>query len=120
MSTLQDGITPVSSAEALRAIASQFDGSLDAFVFIEPEPVAAASLAQVHRAVMTGNDGTPQTVAIKLLRPGVVEAVAFEVDYHCPIANYPESYSDMVFLTPWPKIIRKETQQTITLPLKTS
>jgi len=35
------------------------------------EPVAAASIAQVHRATLTRRDGGTETVAVKLLRPGV-------------------------------------------------
>jgi ubiquinone biosynthesis protein len=34
-------------------------------------PVAAASIAQVHRARLQPTDGLPRTVAVKILRPGV-------------------------------------------------
>ncbi len=34
-------------------------------------PVAAASIAQVHKARLTGEDGKKEIVAIKLLRPGI-------------------------------------------------
>ena len=34
-------------------------------------PVAAASIAQVHRARLKPADGLPKTVAVKILRPGV-------------------------------------------------
>jgi len=35
------------------------------------EPIAAASIAQVHKAKLKSYDGTTETVAVKLLRPGV-------------------------------------------------
>ena len=44
----------------------------EVFLSIEPEPLAAASIAQVHRAILA--DGTP--VVVKMLRPGVEELVA--------------------------------------------
>jgi ubiquinone biosynthesis protein len=34
-------------------------------------PIAAASIAQVHRATVRPADGPPRTVAVKILRPGV-------------------------------------------------
>ncbi len=46
------------------------------FASIEEEPVGAASIAQVHRAVTT--DG--RTVAVKVLRPGVEEDFARAID----------------------------------------
>ena len=35
------------------------------------QPLAAASIAQVHKAQLVGPDGTRRTVAVKLLRPGI-------------------------------------------------
>jgi ubiquinone biosynthesis protein len=40
------------------------------FVSFSP-PVAAASIAQVHRAGIAGDDGEVRTVAVKVLRPGI-------------------------------------------------
>jgi ubiquinone biosynthesis protein len=48
----------------------------ECFSFIDPEPLAAASIAQVHRArLVSGED-----VVVKVRRPGVVEAVETDID----------------------------------------
>ena len=68
---LQDRMPPFSMAEARRAVEDSLGGRLeDHFVEFGP-PVAAASIAQVHKAVVVGKDGTHRTVAVKILRPGV-------------------------------------------------
>ncbi|WP_129128368.1 ABC1 kinase family protein [Geomonas oryzae] len=46
------------------------------FLYVEPEAIAGASIAQVHRATLvTGED-----VVVKVRRPGVVEAVETDID----------------------------------------
>ena len=65
---LQDGVAPVAPERALATLAESF--SADAFVSIEPVPVATASIAQVHRAVWRAADGASVDVAVKVLRPG--------------------------------------------------
>lgn len=77
LARLQDGIQPVASEEALRAIADNFGDA--AFESIDPSPVATASIAQVHRAVFLDKDGVHHDVAVKVLRPGVVESVAVDL-----------------------------------------
>ena len=67
---LQDRLPPFSMAEARIAIEESLGGKLeDHFVEFGP-PVAAASIAQVHKAVTIEN-GVRRTVAVKILRPGV-------------------------------------------------
>ena len=63
---LQDSLPPVPFAEIEAAMEAAYGQKLDTlFASIEPDPVGAASIAQVHRGVTT--DG--RTVAIKVLRP---------------------------------------------------
>ena len=67
---LQDRLPPFSMAEARVAIEESLGGKLeDHFAEFGP-PVAAASIAQVHKAVTIEN-GVRRTVAVKILRPGV-------------------------------------------------
>jgi predicted unusual protein kinase regulating ubiquinone biosynthesis (AarF/ABC1/UbiB family) len=73
---LQDAVAPL-PAEAIEAVIEQeFGRSAHAlFTAFEREPVAAASLGQVHRARVGERE-----VAVKVLRPGVREAVALDLE----------------------------------------
>ena len=74
---LQDKLPPFPMAEARAAIEHELGQPLDAvFADFEP-PVAAASLAQVHRATLRD---TGQAVAVKVLRPGIERAFLRDVD----------------------------------------
>jgi len=67
---LQDHMPPFPQAEAEAVVAASF-GKPVAMVFTSFGPaVAAASIAQVHRATVAAA-GTPRTVAVKVLRPGI-------------------------------------------------
>jgi ubiquinone biosynthesis protein len=71
LSRLQDQLPAFPTAAAIATIEGQLGRTMgDLFRSFEPEPVAAASVAQVHFAITT--DG--REVAVKVLRPGV-EAV---------------------------------------------
>src|SRR3546814_15362406 len=60
--------------EAMRA---SFGQPLDApFTAIDPTPIGAASIAQVHRATTT--DG--RQVAVKVLRPGIEKEFARDIE----------------------------------------
>ena len=65
---LQDNLPPAPFAQIEATLRDAFDVPVEQlFASIDPEPVGAASIAQVHRATTT--DG--RTVAIKVLRPGI-------------------------------------------------
>lgn len=78
LSRLQDKVKPFSFAEVERIVQSELGARISkAFSFFDSEPLAAASLGQVHRATL--RDG--RDVVVKVQRPGIREQIAedFEV-----------------------------------------
>jgi len=74
--SLQDSLPPVPFEEIRQQIERSFEQPLDRlFAHVEPVPVGAASIAQVHRGITT--DG--RTVAIKVQRPGIRERFARDI-----------------------------------------
>ena len=73
---LQDRVPPIPFGDVRRAVETALDRPLDAiFAEFDPEPLAAASVAQVHRAVLF--DG--QTAAVKVIRPGIVKRIREDI-----------------------------------------
>lgn len=74
---LHDHVSPFPPAEARRVVERELDMPLaGAFADFEGEPFAAASLSQVHRAVLP--DGSP--VAVKVQRPRIAEQMHNDLD----------------------------------------
>jgi ubiquinone biosynthesis protein len=74
---LQDSLPPAPFEQVRRAIELGLEKPLeDVFSDIDPEPVGAASIAQVHRAHTT--DG--RLVAVKVLRPNIEEDFARAIE----------------------------------------
>ncbi|MGH7463934.1 MAG: AarF/UbiB family protein, partial [Longimicrobiales bacterium] len=76
VSRLHDQVPPDRFEDICRVIEAELGCAVqDVFTDLEPEPVAAASLGQVHRARYGA-----EVVAVKVLRPGVEELVALDLD----------------------------------------
>jgi ubiquinone biosynthesis protein len=72
LARLQDRVPPFPAAQARALVEKAFGRPIDAvFASFEAEPVASASIAQVHFAVL--KDG--REVAVKVLRPGMLAVI---------------------------------------------
>ncbi|TVR48348.1 MAG: 2-polyprenylphenol 6-hydroxylase [Rhodobacteraceae bacterium] len=74
---LQDKLTPFSRSIAMETVAEELDRPVLSLFSEFSEPVAAASIAQVHWAIRAD---TGRKVAIKVLRPGVERAFRRDID----------------------------------------
>lgn len=74
LSGLVDDVPPVPFAEIDRVLREELDPDL--FASIDPEPLASASVAQIHRGQLANG----LEVAVKVRRPGVEETVARDLD----------------------------------------
>ena len=77
--SLQDRLPPFSMKEARRAVEEALGGRLEDHFAEFGTPVAAASIAQVHKAVVMEN-GVPREVAVKILRPGIERRFQRDLD----------------------------------------
>ncbi|MFT7582131.1 MAG: ubiquinone biosynthesis protein [Myxococcota bacterium] len=76
LSALQDAAPPLETAQVVAVLEESLGAPLDTvFARFDDEPLAAASLAQVHRAQLM--DGTE--VALKVRRPGISERLESDI-----------------------------------------
>jgi predicted unusual protein kinase regulating ubiquinone biosynthesis (AarF/ABC1/UbiB family) len=77
LSRLQDSVPPMSPELAAGVVTEELGAPPDrAFARWDPEPIAAASIGQVHRAMT--HDG--RAVAVKVQYPGIAESMAADLD----------------------------------------
>jgi ubiquinone biosynthesis protein len=73
---LQDRVPPFPSNAAVAIIERSFGRPLnEIFVEFTHKPVASASIAQVHFAVIKDRNGVTRDVAVKVLRPGMLTVI---------------------------------------------
>ncbi len=84
---LQDDVPPFSFSEAKEIIESELGGDLDNFFSsFEETPLASASIAQVHKAVLA--DG--EIVAVKIQRPGLKKIIEVDLEIMLHLASLME------------------------------
>ena len=74
---LQDKLPPFATDIAKATVANELGRSVAEMFDDFSEPVAAASIAQVHRATLVGSG---EDVAVKVLRPGIERAFKRDID----------------------------------------
>jgi ubiquinone biosynthesis protein len=90
LQVLQDKLPPFPTEQARRVVEREMEQPLESLFSEFSEPVAAASIAQVHRARLV-SDG--RAVAVKGLRPGVERAFRTDIDAFYLIAWVIETLS---------------------------
>lgn len=74
--SLLDQVTPADPASIAKLFADEFGKTPDeVFATFDPEPIASASIAQVHTATLH----TGEEVVVKIQRPGIAERLAPDV-----------------------------------------
>jgi predicted unusual protein kinase regulating ubiquinone biosynthesis (AarF/ABC1/UbiB family) len=76
LSTLQDSVPPMTAELAAQVVAEELGGPPDqVFDTWDPEPIAAASIGQVHRAITKDR----RAVAVKVQYPGIAQTIAADL-----------------------------------------
>ena len=92
LSRLQDQIEPFSYEEVDRIVSTELGVRLSkAFAEFEREPLAAASLAQVHRAWM--RDG--RAVVVKVQRPDIREQIILDLESLEEMAKFLDAHTEV-------------------------
>jgi ubiquinone biosynthesis protein len=77
---LQDSVPPVPFADIKEQVERSLGASLDEiYAEFDEKPLAAASIAQVHRAKLQTDDGL-MDVVVKVQRPGIGETISSDLD----------------------------------------
>ncbi|MEM1318142.1 MAG: 2-polyprenylphenol 6-hydroxylase [Pseudomonadota bacterium] len=85
---LQDRMAAFPMADAKAAIRATLGKPVDMMFTSFGDPVAAASIAQVHRATTREKDGTERKAAVKVIRPGVRERFAWDLQTFYTAARF--------------------------------
>ena len=81
LAQLQDRAGPAPWEQVEKVIAESLGGPAgQVFAELQPEPAAAASIAQVHKARLRDGEGPGTEVAVKVQRPGIRATVEQDLD----------------------------------------
>jgi ubiquinone biosynthesis protein len=91
LTRLQDNVEPFAFTEVEQIVSSELGVRISkAFSEFQSEPIAAASLGQVHRAAL--RDG--REVVVKVQRPGIREEMSKDLDVLADIADFLDSHTE--------------------------
>ena len=91
LARLQDNVPPFPGVQSVAIVERAFSKPLgDVFANFDSEPVASASIAQVHFAVLKNG----REVAVKVLRPGMLRAIDDDIALLHRLAGWVERASD--------------------------
>ena len=94
LESLRDRMPPFPTATAVAIVETSLGGPITRYFATFGEPVAAASIAQVHPATVAPVSENAQRVAVKIARPGVERRFAKDLSDMMFIARIAEQRSD--------------------------
>ena len=102
LAKLQDRVPPFDSQVAITTIERALRRKLDdLFLSFDRQPVASASIAQVHFATLRGtDDAAPRDVAVKVLRPGMLSIIEKDLSLMRMMAGWADHLADARRLKP--------------------
>ena len=94
LARLQDRVPPFHSSIAIATVERAFRRPVDTiFASFERDPVASASIAQVHFATLKDRNGQLRDVAVKVLRPGMLPVIEKDLSLMRMMAGWLERVS---------------------------
>lgn len=117
LSKLQDEIPAFGFDQVKETIAAEFGRPLhEVFLFMDETPFASASIGQVHRASVTGDE----RLAVKIQRPGIRKTIEADLEIILHLAGIMEkNIQEMAFYRPvkiveeFAKTLEKELDYTV-------
>jgi ubiquinone biosynthesis protein len=95
LARLQDRVPPFPTEVAIATIERAFNKKVDEiFVSFDRIPIASASIAQVHFAVLKDRNGIDRDVAVKVLRPGMLSVIEKDLSLMRLMAGWIEGLSN--------------------------
>ncbi|MBI3973922.1 MAG: AarF/ABC1/UbiB kinase family protein [Chloroflexi bacterium] len=92
LSRLQDRIAPVPSEQVIQIVEQELGAPVsDLFQSFDRSPLAAASIAQVHRAVLPSGDD----VVVKVQRPGVRRRIEIDLEVLHEVAHFSTNHTSI-------------------------
>ncbi len=91
LSALQDKMDPFPTAEAQAILRNALGNRAEALSELTPA-IAAASIAQVHKAELDLGDGRHEPVAVKILRPGIAQRFRRDLESYYAGARLAERF----------------------------
>lgn len=85
---LHDRVRPISYEEVRKVLQEQYGDLSRVFDSIDEEPLASASIAQVHKAILKNKE----QIVIKVQRPGIVEIIEDDLQVLYTIVGLLETY----------------------------
>ncbi len=93
LAKLQDKVPPFSSADVRQIFIDEFDKTPEElFVYFDTQPLAAASIAQVHHARLDSG----AEIVVKVQRPGIENIIAVDLEILAHIASLMEEHLEEV------------------------